>query len=58
MIASKFFMRCLCGVAQPCEPSQLIANQRFCHSDFVIVISSLSEGLGKMAQGIESKIFL
>ena len=39
-----------------CEPSQLTANQRFRHSDFVTdfvaVISSQREGLGKMALGI------
>ena len=38
------------------EPGQLTANQRFLHSnlvtDFVIVISSQSKGLGKMALGI------
>ena len=34
------------------EPSQLTAKQRFRYSDFVAVISSLSEGLGKMALGI------
>ena len=48
------------------EPSQLTANklttnQRFCYSDFitnfVAVISSQSEGLGKMALGIV-KIYL
>ena len=36
--------------------NKLTANQQFCHSDFVtdfvIVISSQSEGLGKMALGI------
>ena len=44
-----------------CEPSQLTANQRFRYSDFVTdfveVISSQSEGLGKMAPGIV-KIYL
>ena len=38
------------------EPGQLTANQRFRHSDlvtdFVTVILSQSEGLGKMAVGI------
>ena len=39
------------------EPSQLTANQRFRYIDFVAVISSQSEGLGKMALGIV-KIYL
>ena len=38
------------------EPGQLTANQRFYHSDlvtdFVTVISSQSEALGKMALGL------
>ena len=41
--------------------NKLTANQRFCYSDFVtdfvVVISSRSEGLGKMALGIV-KIYL
>ena len=41
----------------PHEPSQLTAKQRFRYSDFVAVISSQSEGLGKMALGIV-KIYL
>ena len=32
--------------------NKLTANQRFRHSDFVILISSQSEGLGKKALGI------
>ena len=39
------------------EPSQLTAKQRFCYSDFVGVILSQSEGLGKMALEIV-KIYL
>ena len=42
------------------EPSQLTAKQRFRYSDFitdfVTVISSQSESLGKMALGISVKI--
>ena len=39
------------------KPGQLTANQRFCYSDFVAVISPLSKGLGKKALGIV-KIYL
>ena len=43
--------------AKSTDCDKLTANQRFCRSDFVDVISSQSEGLGKMAQGIV-KIYL
>ena len=43
------------------EPRQLTANQQFRHSDFVTdfvaVISSQSEGLSKMALGIEKYFY-
>ena len=43
--------------AKSTDRDKLTANQRFRYSDFVAVISSLSEGLGKMALGIV-KIYL
>ena len=41
--------------ARSTDRDKLTVNQRFCHSDFVTVISSQSEGLGKMGSG-DSKI--
>ena len=38
--------------AKSTDRDKLTANQRFCHSDFVTVTSSQSEGLGKMALSI------
>ena len=35
--------------AKSTDHNKLTVNQRFCHSDFVVVILSQSEGLGKMA---------
>ena len=46
----------LCASVQNNEPGQPTANQRFRHSDlvtdFVTVILSQGEGLGKMALGV------
>ena len=39
------------------DRDKLTVNQRFCQSDFVTVISSQSEGLGKMALGKVKYVF-
>ena len=52
-LALAMFLREFCHLALKSEPGQLTANQRFRHSDlitdFVTVILSQSDGLGKMA---------